>query len=647
MHSSHVCFALALVTVSLLGPLSLLLRDVPKTSNVAPLTFRPPHMGATARDKRHTGGGLPASLTYAYLIPDLLESEEPERVKELLDPVLPELVTMVWVNREKFSHTRLVLEDWWSKNPLGVRSIYGLGGLEPPALVAWLKEKEQMMGRNLFTVVEDTSLLPPFATVNLAVEEVTTPYFVIIHADTMLEPLTLHYFLRRALLNPDAAVVDPIIWERHVDQDELILHSTYELLSASRTQAHSRLVPYYIRLPREHGTIPFNDQASIRDLSRKYISTQPLTAMGVEYHCALFETEVARHSFKILDSYATENPLNTGFVAAELNRNIMVEPQAIASYIYPKEGHAFEQEDVFMMAWAWDAEMAFINNCYAESKFGHVAESPRIHFWMNMVGYRMRGAHYGWNAPEPVHPDPMVQSQMIIGIFLIIGSNRFRFDDAPGGTWLEPRQFHMKAKAAAEQSKPLLMAFTQENELPIPEWNGPKLTKWEQRIALHESLSDNHHQGFVLKKEARAEVQGYNCSHQVYREHHLLRLDFAGRGAQPEKLACVSSLSSRITNAAFLILALPSDIHHSKFKIELWFEFPSLDAAHHFQETLVPEAHLGAKHCEFMKADSKPTSILLPTASNGVHVLQWKHDIDYAQYFEKLIRNIIYPHQSK
>ncbi|KAL6077482.1 hypothetical protein QOT17_002354 [Balamuthia mandrillaris] len=641
--SSYTCFAVALVTVALSGPLSLVLFQADR-GGVAPAMTGPPPMLGTNQAKRPSleNHNIPLTLAYSYLLADLLESDEPQRVKELLDPVLPELVTMVWINREKFSYTRLVLEDWWSKQPLDVRSVYALGGLEPSSLVTWLKEKEQTMGSDRFTVVEDKSLLPAFASIIKALDEVRTPYFVLIHADTTLEPLTVHYFLRRALLNPEAAIINPTIWELHPDNPMLYLHGTYEFLSATKTPVHSGTVPFYIRLPREHGVIPApNGSTSVRDLTRKYINTQPLTAMGVEFHCALFETKVARHRFGIIDPYATENPLNSAFVAAELNRNIMVEPQAIAIHFFPRDGCAFEQEDIFMMAWAWGAEMAYVNNCYPESKFGHIAESPRIRFWMDMVGNRMKGAHYGWNSPEPIHPDPEVQAQMVIGMLLIIGPNRFQLQDTPGeGAWLEPRKFYTEATAAAERGEPGQIAFLQEKTLAIPRWNGPKLEKWLQRVAIHEKLNDDQHLGFVLPKGVWPVVEGYDCGHQVYREHYFLRLVFAGEGAEPQELACVSSLPSSITDRAFLILGSPQN---TQFKLELWFEFPAKEDHHYFQVTVTPEAHLGGKNCDFIVADDNPKTISLPTAANGVHLLQWKHNINYTKYFQQLAVHNMYP----
>ncbi|KAL6045817.1 hypothetical protein QOT17_022575 [Balamuthia mandrillaris] len=494
----------------------------------------------------------------------LVQSDEPDHVKELLDPVLPSLVTVVWVNREKFSHTKTVLEDWWRNDHLGIRCIYVLSGLEQDSLVEWLKEKERTLGKDRFTLLEDNTLLPPFATVNVALEHVRTKYFVGIHADTVVEPLSLHYFLRRALLTPDAVVIDPIIWEEHLGSHELILHSTYELLTASKTSDRSSLVPHFLHLPRQHVSISWSASStsdSIRELTKKYVATQPMTAMGVEYHCAFFETAAARHPYKLLDTFAPENPLNAAFVVAEMSRIIVVEPQAIAKYVFPEGTNVIEQEDVFMMMWAWSPEMGYISNCYAESKFGHTAENPRFMFWIRMIGYRMRGLAFGIGTAKALLPDPTIQTQMVIGAFLLVGSNRFRlFNPEEKGDWLEPRKFYLEAKNATYASStptPVQMEFAQKKDLFIPKWNGEQMKKWLERVAVHETENKKQHKGFVMHKTDRLKVEGFDCSTQTYRQYHLLRVDFEV-DERVDESECLSALPSVFTAGAFIVMAVPT-----------------------------------------------------------------------------------------
>ncbi|KAL6062394.1 hypothetical protein QOT17_012187 [Balamuthia mandrillaris] len=657
--------AVLLIVVALLGPATFIYlhhdqanlqiqRVAPSTGGTEISAFR----SCEGIKEKHTGDPphLRTPLLSPQLLTALLDTDEPTLVKTLLDPVASQLVTLVWTSREKFSHAKTVFEDWWNKDSTGIRSVFVLNGLEPPDLVTWLREQERTVGKHRLTVMEDTSLLPPFAAINVGLEQVTTPYVICMNTDNFLEDLAIHYLLRRALLSPDAGAINPFIWEVHHDVEQLRMHHTYELLVATKTPAHSRMVPRYIHLPRDIVTIPYQQHANLGSLTRKYAPTQLQTAMGVEFHCALFETAIAKHPYKLLDTYTTENPLNAAFVLAELNRHILVEPQAIIRFVFPTDGKLFKQEDVFMMAWAWSAEMGFINNCYAESKFGHLTEDDRLTFWMYMSGVRMRGSSFGMGTPTPLNPDPNLQTQLIIGMFLIIGANRFRLMDQQhnnpqnlASEWMGPRQVYAQVMQDTNEGKSTLfrLAFTQLEELPLPRWEGPLLQKWMERVAIHESQDKASHQGFVMQKESRSKVDGYDCGHQVYRQYHLLRMDFVG---EKDVETCVSALPSQLVNEAFIILSRSSG-QGSEFDImELWFEFPDHQAADKFREEALPaKLKAGGEPCSFVQIEEQPKSIVLPRPGNNVRLLRWKHDIDYRNYDEQLAKHIIplHPHESK
>lgn len=213
------------------------------------------------------------------------------------------LVTIVVVQRERFSHNALSLDSIYQNTSFPFKLIY-VDSNSPPRVKRYL---EAQAGEKKFNLIRTEHFLTPNQARNLGQAQVDTQYVVFIDNDLLVAPNWLEKLVECAE-ETSAWVVGPLYLEDHLED---------EIIHMAGGEAHFK---------NENGRRSFHGAHKFSKLKlsevRPQLKREPTET--IEFHCALARNDI----------FATLGPLDEQFMSVSEHQDFCLAVHAAGGSVY-------------------------------------------------------------------------------------------------------------------------------------------------------------------------------------------------------------------------------------------------------------------------------------------------------------------------